>query len=202
MSGRRLLFVPCAIALCVSALAVTRSAALAQISNTASSAGNFLITDKGMAGLTLGMSLEQARRTLRGVLFERTSDGDGAALVTVTLPGGHHVVVFANEENPDTSIDWTRRILSIETFEPAFATADGIRVGMPIADVTSRLGAVREIVRSEIESREYITFQRQPAGLRFRLDYSGEFGMGNRTTTYRAGAMIFSIAVQAVESSG
>ena len=191
--------VPCVIASCVTALASAPIVARSQVSSVDASATSALITGDGMAGLALGMTLEQARRTLKGVLFERTSDGDGAALVTVTLPGNHQVVVYANEEDPDTSIDWTRRIASIETFDPAFVTADGIRVGMSIVEVTSRLGAVRDIVRSEIESREYITFARQPERLRFRLDYSGQFGATRSTTTYREGARIFSIAVHAAE---
>ena len=172
------------------------NAARSQVARTDSPvAPALLITSDGMAGLKLGMTLEQARRSLRGVLFERTTDGDGAALVTVTLPGGHHVVLYANEDDPDTSIDWTRRIVSIETFEPAFATADGVRVGMLINETTARVGAVREIVKSEIEQREYITFERQPKGFVFRLDYSGVFGNSRRTTAHRPDAKIFSIAV-------
>ena len=119
--------------------------------------------------------------------------------MTVTLPGGHQVVLFANEDDPDTSIDWTRRIAAIETFEPAFATAEGVRVGMLVNDVIARFGPVREIVKSEIESREYAAFERQPRALRFRIDSSGRFAGSNRTTRYRADAKIFAIAVSAAE---
>lgn len=171
-------------------------AALPQVARHDSPAvPGLLITAEGIAGVKLGMTLEQARRSLKGVLFERTTDGDGAALVTVTLPGGHHVVLDADEDDPDTSIDWTRRIISVETFEPAFATADGVRVGMLIDETTARVGAVRDIVKSEIEQREYITFERQPKGFVFRLDYSGTFGDSRRTTAHRPDAKIFSIAV-------
>ena len=151
-----------------------------------------------MAGLTLGMTLDHARRRLKGVLFERTSDGDGAALVTVRFPGGQTVVVYAGEDDPDTAIDWGRAIQVIETFDAHFVTADGVRVGSLVVDVTARLGAVREIVKSEIESRQYVNFERQPEWVTFRLDYSGEFGASNRTTRYRPTARVFSIAVSAV----
>lgn len=199
MIARRLQLVPYALVLCLVGPANFPSAASQRAGRDGPPATTLLITAEGMGGLTLGMTLEQARRTLKGVLFERTSDGDGAALVTVTLPGGHHVVVFANEEDPDTSIDWTRRVVLVEAFEPAFATVEGVRVGMPVADVTARFGPVRQIVKSEIESREYITFDRQPKALRFRLDYSGGFAGSNRTTQHRPDAKIFSIAVSAVE---
>ena len=199
MIARRLQRVPWPLVLCLAGV-TSFPATASQLAGTAGPpATPLLITAEGMGGLRLGMTLDHARRTLKGVLFERTSDGDGVALVTVTLPGGHHVVVFANEEDPDTSIDWTRRIALAETFEPAFATAEGIRVGMLVTDVTPRFGPVREIVKSEIESREYITFDRQPKGLRLRLDYSGAFTGSNRTTRHRPDAKIFSIAVSAVE---
>ena len=202
MSVRRHRGVPWPFVLCLAALPAIAGAAASQVTKRDGPvATTFLITSEGMAGLTLGTTLEQTRRTLKGVLFERTSDGDGAALVTVTLPGGHHVVLFANEEDPDTSIDWTRRIAVIEAFEPAFATAEGVRVGMLVTDVAARFGPVREIVKSEIESREYVTFERQPKAFRFRLDYSGQFDGSNRTTKHRADAKIFSIAVSAPESS-
>ncbi len=153
------------------------------------------ITLEGMAGLTIGMTLDQARRRLKGVLFERTSDGDGAALVTVRFATGPSIVIFAGEDDPDTAIDWSRPIQVIETFDAYFVTADGVRVGSLVADVIPRLGAVREIVKSEIESRQYITFERHPARLTLRIDYTGEFGASNRTTRYKPTARIYSIAV-------
>ena len=143
-----------------------------------------------MAGLTIGMSLDQARRNLKGVLFERTSDGDGAALVTVRFATGPSIVIFAGEDDPDTAIDWSRPIQVIETFDAYFVTADGVRVGSLVADLIPRLGAVREIVKSEIESREYITFERHPARLTLRIDYTGEFGASNHTTRYKPTARI------------
>jgi hypothetical protein len=155
------------------------------------------ITREGMAGLTIGMSLDQARRNLKGVLFERTSDGDGAALVTVQFATGPSIVIFAGEDDPDTAIDWSRPIQMIETFDAYFVTADGVRVGSLVADLIPRLGAVREIVKSEIESREYITFERHPARLTLRIDYTGEFGASNHTTRYKPTARIYSIAVSA-----
>ncbi len=75
------------------ALAVTRSGAVTLLAESAGADQatrastppplDPQITREGMAGLTIGMTLDQARRSLKGVLFERTSDGDGAALVTV-----------------------------------------------------------------------------------------------------------------------
>jgi hypothetical protein len=176
------------------------SAARDQVSSTVPRPGDqFLITADGMGGVRLGATLAHARQSLKGALFERTSDGDGAALVTVTLASGQHIVVSAGEDDPDTAIDWSRTIAYIETFDPAFVTGDGVRVGSLVRDIAARLGPVREIVRSELEAREYVTFERQPRGFTFRLDQSGEFGTSRRTTRYKPGARIFSIAVSAVD---
>jgi hypothetical protein len=58
------------------------------------------------------------------------------------------------------------------------------------------LGPVREIMVSEIESREFITFERQPAWLTCRLDYTGLFPTGARMTkAYKPEARILSVAI-------
>ena len=51
-------------------------------------------------------------------------------------------------------------------------------------------------MKSEIESREYVEFDRQPLHLTFRLDYTGIFpDEGRRTTKYDPRARILSIGV-------
>jgi hypothetical protein len=55
---------------------------------------------------------------------------------------------------------------------------------------------VVRISESEIESRQHITFDRQPAWLTFRIDYTGIFATGSReTTSYRPEAKILSISI-------
>jgi len=57
-------------------------------------------------------------------------------------------------------------------------------------------GRTREIMKSEIESREFIEFERQPAFLTLRLDYTGVFsGDARATQEYKPGAKILSIAI-------
>ena len=65
-----------------------------------------------------------------------------------------------------------------------------------MTDVEGVFGQTKEIVKSEIESREYIEFEMQPAYLTFRLDYTGIFSAGKRTTTQsEPGSKLLSIAV-------
>lgn len=155
-----------------------------------------VITSTGMGPVKLGMTLEDARRVLPTATFERTSDGDGVALVDVTLGADTTLVVYAGEDDRTQPVDWSRRIERIETFSPAFHTAEGVRPGALVRDVERLLGATTEIMLSEIESREYIEFERQPAFLTFRLAYAGVFPEGSRTTRrYKPGATILSIAI-------
>ena len=155
-----------------------------------------LVSARAIGPIALGMTLDEARRKLPSATFRRTSDGDGAALVEVIFRGGESLILWTGEEEPDLPIDWVKPIRTIETFDPAFSTGDGIRVGTPVASAERVWGVVREIVESEIESRQFVTFERQPSALRIRIDYSGLFAAGAwRTTRYRPDAKIMSIAI-------
>jgi hypothetical protein len=107
--------------------------------------------------------------------------------------------VWAEEDDPATPIDWSKRIVTIETFSAAFHTSEGIHPGSLVTDAARFFGPVRQIVKSEIEGREYITFARQPRALTFRLDYTGIFSPGLRhTTAFAPGAKIWSIALSSL----
>jgi hypothetical protein len=149
-----------------------------------------------MGQARLNMTLAEARRVLSLASFARASDGDGAALVEVTFGKGDSLMLWAAEDDPAAPIDWSKRIVTIETFSAAFHTREGVHPGSLVRDVISSFGQVREIVKSEIESREYITFTRQPKGFTFRLDYTGIFPSGmRRTTRFEPNAKLWSISI-------
>lgn len=155
-----------------------------------------LITGNAIGPLQLGVSLEDAKRLMPQATFTRTSDGEGVALVDVAVDGASLAVLYAGEEDPQKHVDVTRPIEFLETFNPACATAEGIHPGSTIEAAEAAYGAAGSISRSEIESREYIQFEHPPAGLQFRLDYSGEFEQGeSQTRRHAAGAKIFSVSV-------
>src|SRR6266550_147911 len=120
-----------------------------------------VISESGVAGLRLGMTLDEARRALPAATFARTADGEGAALVEVTRAPNESLILWAGEEDPDAPIDWSKEIKTIETFSAAFHTAEGVRAGALVTDVERVFGRTKEIVRSDIESREYIEFEMQ-----------------------------------------
>jgi hypothetical protein len=172
--------------------AVVSTAARAQNRQTA----ECLISTDGIGPIRLGRTMTEARRAMPGAKFERTSDGDGAALVEVSFGTDTSVTISADEDDPEAPINWSKPVIAIETFSPTCHTVGGVRPSSLVVDVEKVFGPVKQIVKSEIESREYITFERQPAALTLRLDYTGEFPEGSRQTQrFSAGAKIYSIVV-------
>jgi hypothetical protein len=159
-------------------------------------ADRLIVPQSGIGKVRLGMTLEEARRALPDARFSRTSDGDGAALIEVSIAPDQSLVLWAGEDDPGSAIGWTRKIGFIETTSPAFRTNEGVHAGMAVRAVEAVFGPVKQIVRSEIESREFLTFERQPVNLVLRLDYTGVFPAGRSSTReYQSGAKILSIAV-------
>jgi len=158
-----------------------------------------VITASAMGGLRLGITLDEARRALPAASFTRTTDGDGVALVQVAFGTDDWLIVWADENDPAASIDWSRKIITIEAFSATFHTREGIHPGSLVSEVIKRFGPVREIEKSEIEGREYITFARQPRELTFRLDDTAIFTSGTRRTTqFASNAKIWSIAISSL----
>jgi hypothetical protein len=156
----------------------------------------YRIWELGVGSVRLGMSLADVRREHPNARFERTSDGDGADLVYMQFGKDSSLVLYANEAATDSTIDWSGIIEHIETFSEAFHTAENIRVGSLVTDVERFYGKTRDIALSEIESRQFISFEKQPKGLEFRIDYTGKFeGDSRNTKVFEPGAKIFSIAV-------
>ncbi|MDQ3068510.1 MAG: hypothetical protein M3R55_02125 [Acidobacteriota bacterium] len=143
------------------------------VSQIASVSPARLISEKGVGPIRPGMTLGEARKAAPGAAFARVGDGDGAALVQVTFAKGVTLQVWADEDDPEKPIDWRKKIRTIETFSPAFRTAEGAHPGMKVSDLHRLYGATRSIETTEIESRQFITFEKHPSGLLFRLDETG-----------------------------
>lgn len=155
-----------------------------------------LVTEAGVGAMRLGMTIAEARRAMPDARFERSSDGDGVALITVAVGRDTLMSAYAGESDAASAIDSTKRVEHIETFSPLCATADGVRPGALVTDAEKVLGGVQTITLTEIESREFVQFERQPAWASIRLDGTGIFADGStETTKYQPGAKILSIAV-------
>ena len=130
---------------------------------------NFLITPDSVGKLKIGMTVAEARRAYPRHTFARTSDGEGIALIEVKRRGRTHFHLYANEFDPESPINNEAKIVFIEVSNPAYRTADGIYPSMRLRDVTRKYGALKSIVLSEIESREYARFERQPLGIDLKV---------------------------------
>jgi hypothetical protein len=159
-------------------------------------ANRLLISPEGLGPIRFGMTFADARSALPGAKFARGWDGEGVPFVDVTRDGIALMSLHADDDDADAPFNWSRRIDFIQSFSPAAATADGVAVGDLVADVEKAWGPVREISVSEIESREFVRFARQPGWLDIRIDYSGDFQEGARATTrYKAGARIMTFMI-------
>lgn len=180
-------------------VAGARISVVQRASRNANAADSRLITASGMGRVQLRMTLDEVRRALPSASFRRASDGDGAALVEIGFGGNDCLTVYADEDDAAAPIDWSRKIVNVEAFSAAFHTSEGVHPGSLVIEAEAFFGPVREIVESEIESRQYVTFARQPRALTFRLDYTGIFSPGDRRTTrFAPGAKILSISVSSI----
>ena len=163
-------------------------------------AAECLIQKDSIAGIKLGQNLKQVKQKFPKAKMERTSD-DGVALVAITL--SKDVLVFAfqdGEEDPDAPIKLHKKIDFLITNSPACHTASGVHPGMKIKDAEAKLGKVKQIIMSEIESREYAIFTRHPKHFEFRMEmgtgiYPGKGETPNRTRRYRKTGLIEEISV-------
>jgi hypothetical protein len=156
------------------------------------------ITENGIGPVKLGMTLLEAKQAFPNATFSRGSDGEGVALVNVITKETQVMVLFADEEDRNKPINWSKRISSIETFSSNCSTSLGVRPGGLVAEAEKQYGKVLKIIMSEIEARQFAEFKHQPRGMIFRIDYSGIFAEGqSETLRYRPDAKIYSIALQA-----
>ncbi len=163
-------------------------------------AAECLIQKDSIGRIKLGQSLKQVKQKFPKAKMERTSD-DGVALVAITL--SKDILVFASqdgEEDPDAPIKFHKKIDFLETDSPACHTASGVHPGMKIKDAEAKLGKVKEVHLSAIESREYAIFARQPKHFTFEVErgtgiYPGKGEAPNQTRRYRKTRHISLISV-------
>jgi len=159
-----------------------------------------LITTKSAGKVKLGVSVAKVREAIKPLTLKRESDGEGIALIAVQKGNKMLMLIYAGEEDPDAAINDKAIVEQIEVFDSSFKTEKGVHPGMKIGDAEAKYGKVKEIMLSEIESREYAEFVNQPKGLLFRLTstdgQAGIYGKGNnKTTKYTQNAKVDTVTV-------
>lgn len=163
-------------------------------------AAECLIQKDSIGGIKLGQNLKQVKQKFPKAKMEREND-DGVALVAITL--SKDVLVFTHQdgdEDPDAPIKLHKKIDFLETGSPSCHTASGVHPDMKIKDAEAKLGKVKEVHLSAIESREYAIFTRQPKHFTFEVErgtgiYPGKGEAPNQTRRYRKTRHISLISV-------
>lgn len=169
--------------------------ALQLFSATGVQASSCVITSNSIAGVKVGIKVSDIKKVLPKAKLKRSSDGEGLALIAVLVNGKELMQAYADEENPEATINLTKKVVRLETFNPLCKTKDNIGPSVLTSVAAKKWGGVKEIMKSEIESREYITFKRQSKGLELRIDYSGIYKEGaNTTTRYKKNSKIYSVS--------
>ncbi|MDF1825000.1 MAG: hypothetical protein P1U68_10180 [Verrucomicrobiales bacterium] len=158
-----------------------------------------LITANSVGPVRIGMTIGEARAAIPSATFERTSDGEGIAYVAVIENGETLFELNTDTYDPAAPIDDAETIGFIQVWSPRYKTTDHISTGTSVEEAETTFGPIKEIMLSEIESREYAEFKNQPSGLYFRLTHksgtAGNYLNNNLTTRYNSGATIHTIEV-------
>jgi hypothetical protein len=165
-----------------------------------------LITGNSAGRVKLGMTVAAVRRAVRPMRLERTSDGEGLALIAVMRDGDALMTLYAGEDDPDAKVNEKAKVEQIWVWDKAFKTRENVHPGMLIRQAEKIYGKVKTVMMSEIESREFASFSKHPWGLEFRVQGAGNdagvYAKGKNTTSrYSSGASILSINVVGVERS-
>jgi hypothetical protein len=163
-----------------------------------------LITEKSIGPVRLGMTVARVRKLLPGYKLSRTSDGEGLALIAVERRGKTLMTLYAGESDPNRRINARAVIEHIEAIDASYRTLAGVHPGMSLRQVEKRYGKLKEITLSEIESREYASFEKQPAGVHLRvMSDSGTAGTyaegGNSAKQHASNAYVFSISINGIQ---
>lgn len=155
------------------------------------------ITPSSIAKIKLGTSLNQVKVIYPNAKLARVTDGDGVALVSVTVGNQDLAVVYAGEGDASEKINFSNKIEAIETFNPLCKTKLGIRPKSMLKKAAHSLGGIDNIRMSEIEGRQYVKFKKHSGNLTYRINYCGDFANDTmrETSNYLPNCNILSIAI-------
>lgn len=154
-----------------------------------------LITPNSIAGVKIGMKASEIKKIFPNAKFERFEDGEGVVGVSV-ISNGKELLNFYTGEEQDTPIDLTRKIGALMTCDVSCRTKDGIGNGVLVKHAARKLGGIVEIITSEIESREYVTFRNQNKTISYRMDGTGIYkGTSSTTKNYPTNAKIIAVEI-------
>lgn len=156
--------------------------------------GSYPITAAAAGPVQLGMASSDILATLPGATAAIEQDGEGIEWMTVSLNGEKLLNIMLDRN--------TRTANLIRIVSPRFVTEQGVKVGENLQSVGEKLGGLTEIQWTEIESREFATFNNAPVTMIFQVEgkdgTAGVYPKGEAITTVAASsATIHSIWLMA-----
>ncbi len=119
------------------------------------------ITDTGAGAIQLGMLATDIPAAMPGVTVAIEPDGEGIEWMSLTMNGEHLMSIMLDRS--------TQTVNLIRILSPRFVTAQGVKVGENLQSVGEKLGGLKEIQWTEIESREFATFNNAPVTMVFQV---------------------------------
>ena len=129
------------------------------------------ITPEGVLGVSVGMTLGEAKAAVKSAdwVWEPAFMVDfSGACARIDGEERFCALVYAADAMEDGF-----EIESLVVESPALATAEGVRVGMPIREVEAIWGDALFSYHTENESREYVSFDDAPRGYSARAALPG-----------------------------
>lgn len=163
-------------------------------------AAECLIQANSIGGIRLGQTPAQVKQQFPRARLRRTSDGEGVSYIAIALPNGTEIIAYqaSVEDDNSSSINQRAKITMLQTSSPTCSTVSGVRPGMTLQAAAGKLGRVKQIMQSEIEAREFATFERQPAWLTIQVEDAGRYRPADdspprSTSRYRPNSKILSL---------
>lgn len=153
------------------------------------------ITGQSIGPLRLGMSLAQAREAWPAAVFKRDSGLDDIVVLLVEVQGQVLAVSEVGYDLPPGPLPAATQLLDLSTYHPWCRDARDVGPGTLLSTAARSYGGLEEIVRSDVEQREYARFRQEPASMHFRVDYKSIFSAPTqrRTTSYQPDARVLGV---------
>lgn len=136
------------------------------------------ITPNRADNIEIGMSLFEAIENSPGTSTTLGADGEGILALEILDGKNFLMSLYMDTE----CIGPESRVKAIEAWGRDFSTEEGIFPTMPVREAAMIYGGLKHIQYSEIESREFATFNDHPQGIKIEI-FGGDFSTGETSTT-------------------
>lgn len=119
------------------------------------------LTEQAAGPVQLGMAISEIITSLPDIQTSMETDSSGVQWVNIQQ--NNEPLLSVMVEKP------SHRVSVIRVLSPRFVTKQGVQVGENLQSASEKLGGLRSIQLTEVESREFATFQRAPETMVFQV---------------------------------